>query len=74
MENTLEAHMTFADVPEPSVFVSLSIGLALLVILRTKFARAIPCAARVSDSPASRVARVARLRSRRRPPATAARW
>jgi len=74
VENTLEAHMTFADVPEPSVFVSLAIGLALLVILRTKFARAIPCAARVSDSPASRGARVARLRSTRRPPATTARW
>ena len=49
VENTLEAHLTFADVPEPSVFVSLLIGLVIFAIARSKFWRAIPSRVQTRD-------------------------
>jgi hypothetical protein len=74
VDNTLEAHLTFADVPEPSVYISLLIGICVLVIARAKVFRITRCAVRASDLPGSRVARVARLRSRRRPQVAKAQW
>ena len=49
VQNTLEAHMTFADVPEPSAFISVLIGLAIFAVVRWKFSQAIPFARRASD-------------------------
>jgi hypothetical protein len=73
VQNTLEVQLSIKDVPEPSVFLSLAIGLACFGIARWKLLRTTRYAMRALDLPASRVARVTRLRSRRQPPVAAAR-